>query len=421
MAGHDPGRTGCSPYLGSEQPVVVWRADFSSEKIGAIINDEESKRDSYLIATEPVLDSEENTILGLSQPYMLSDHDVVFNRASVVSLRPDGTENWRFDFGEASLGTPAVSLAGVISVPVGDNTGNQDMWGLSPEGHLRWKKPTNCRWPGPLALVPELAFAFEEQESCTVVSLTTRDYVQLDCGSFKLGARPASLAFSSSAGSYRLPRFDWGRSFRRTQFAVSPRYSALLPGADKRLYSVTPWGELSWASGDEAYLYSGTCCAEDGTVYAAGWQTGDASGSGRLFAWDGAGQLKFAAPLPRIPRGSCLAIGASGTLFIAIPGSPLLLALAPDGREIWRRDLGDGIDTGLTVDAGDNLYLGTERGFWSLDATGRDRWFWAAADEVKSTPVIGRRGTVYVGLSQSLVALGTAPEYTSRHQQRNPR
>ncbi|MGQ9697295.1 MAG: outer membrane protein assembly factor BamB family protein [Armatimonadota bacterium] len=180
--------------------------------------------------------------------------------------------------------------------------------------------------------------------------------------------------------------------------AVAEDGAMYIGTTDRSLVAVSPLGEVQWSladtGGGSGWVRSSPAIGPDGTVYVA-------ERAGALAAVSPDGRVRWRVWLSAAAEAggySSPAVAEDGTVYAV--GTDTLFALSPDGKELWRRELGGFTASSPAVGPDGTVYVGCDDGaVYAIGPDGAVRWrFWTAGG-VRSSPVVGDDGTVYFGSS----------------------
>jgi outer membrane protein assembly factor BamB len=295
---------------------------------------------------------------------------------SFYAVGPDGRERWRFETGEiidsAGALSPFDPARGFATVTFGSGDGfvRQLRTGAvaDPSERLRWTFDARSA-PGP---------GFNHWFEANVVRLPDGSFLAGNTNFRYYALSPEGhLAWSYTTGSNA-----WSAA---AQDADGTLFWGSLDGF---LHAVDPGGRLRWKAPTLGFVAASAAVDGDGTVYVGSFDGGiyAFAASGRALPW----------PLPRwrlptwrfatqdhVYGSPALREDAAGRIaaIYATSTDGALYALAPDGRLLWRHDVGDPIRSspvlGRAPDGGGEIvYFGAGDGrLYAVDAdSGRRRW-----------------------------------------------
>ncbi len=143
----------------------------------------------------------------------------------------------------------------------------------------------------------------------------------------------------------------------------------------------------------------------NGEIYFGTW-------NGVLYALNPNGSRKweFTVPGLSIPYiASSPAIGTDGIIYFGVgdlaePARSAVIALTPGGIELWRKTVGDAVDSTPAIAPDGSIYFGSwDRRVYGLNRDGSEKWRIQTGGEVLSSPAIGIDGTVYIGSNDGSV------------------
>lgn len=322
--------------------------------------------------------------------------------ASVGPATPD--VKWTFptsyNYGDP---VPVFGADGTIYVVPNDN----ELYAINPDGSKRWKLSTGSFTSSPPALGPDgTIYVAADWRLLAVAPDGTKKW--------DLDGIPGTPCIGSDG----------------------TLYVTGYPGdGSKQLWAMSPEGTKKWAFGDAAYV---SVIGADGTLYAA-------SEDYTLYALNPDGSEKW-----KLSEGGWpVAVASDGTIYSYDPNHANLCAIDPTGVGKWERPvgalagialaadrtivctdqntLGQGRVTAFTadgaqkwecplegfqslstpvIDAAGTTYLGTyDGGLYAVGSDGIVKWRSTIPDSVRGLS-IGSDGTLYVGCSGSILAIG---------------
>jgi outer membrane protein assembly factor BamB len=205
-------------------------------------------------------------------------------------------------------------------------------------------------------------------------------------GNVYMGSYADKLVSLDPAGNFRW-EVNTGGDVKSSP-AIGPNGDIYVGSNSNKLYAFGKDGTKRWEYPTTANLESSPVVADDGTIYIG---TKDA----KLHAVLPTGAMKWIYPAPGDFDWQVLpALATDGTIYAAA-GSKLV-ALRPDGKELWRFETGSTIRTPVIVDADGIVFVGADsKLFFAISATGNEIWRLAVGD-VPYGFAVGRDGTLYV-------------------------
>ncbi len=164
------------------------------------------------------------------------------------------------------------------------------------------------------------------------------------------------------------------------------------PGSDG-LCAISPQGVLRWKAAVATPL-SAPAVANDGTIYAFG--------SGYVYAFSPSGTLRWQTAVDSTNNsgaGLSPVLGIDGTIFCGSSAPATLSALRPDGGRMWSARLDPGANTGESPAIGRDgtVYLSVAESLEAFDPAGAPLWTNGLGTSafVSGNPVVGSDGTIY--------------------------
>ncbi len=216
-----------------------------------------------------------------------------------------------------------------------------------------------------------------------------------DDGTIYIGSMDRYLYALYSNGTLRW-RFATGSEIKGSA-SIAPDGTIYVPSFDGYLYALYPNGTMKWqASTGGSIAAAGVALAEDGTIYV---------GTEQLRAFYSNGTLKWTTNVHGSIYGTVPAVSADGTIYVSASGS--LVAVNPDGTELWRKTLSnEQVRSSPSIGENDRIYVGsTYSDYGYLHAFGLG-------------PLRAEAGGPYSGLAShtptqfSGIAFGGQPPYT---------
>lgn len=261
----------------------------------------------------------------------------------------------------------AVSPAGVIYTPVGDDGAESCLVALQPDGTELW--------------------------SLHIGGSLSSPEVGAD-GTIFLGTFGGGL-YAISAGGEVL----WHRDLPGARFGytAAPGGRVLLGSEDGDLSLLGADGTLLWSRHLSGSVVSGPATAPDWRVYVT---AGD--GTLHALAADGGTLWRFSGGTGVADSGQGTALslpglGRDGRVYVGCPDHRLY-ALDRDGRVVWSFTAGGAIGATPCIGGDGSVYVGSDDGFfYALDAGGRERWRFRSrfGQRVSSPVLVDGDGCVY--------------------------
>jgi outer membrane protein assembly factor BamB len=167
---------------------------------------------------------------------------------------------------------------------------------------------------------------------------------------------------------------------------------------DRKFYAVRPNGKKKWEFTTGAWVDASPALGRDGTIYFGSWDK-------HFYALNPDGTLKW-----QFEAGgeivSSPAVGSDETIYFGSHDKKFY-ALAPDGRKRWEYATGGQIISSPALNGDGVVYFTSLDGFcYALNEDGRLRWRLHTGSISESSPVIGEDDTIYVGVNNTLWAIG---------------
>jgi outer membrane protein assembly factor BamB len=148
---------------------------------------------------------------------------------------------------------------------------------------------------------------------------------------------------------WRVALGEWPRGRKDSSPAVAPDGTSYVGSLVRRLWAVSPKGEILWSFRTGSEIRSSPAVAADGTIY----------------------------------------FGCRDRY---------LYALTPEGKLKWRFATGWWVDSSPGIGADGTVYFGSwDRKVYAVTPTGQERWSFATGGPVFSSPAIAADGTIYIG------------------------
>jgi len=336
MKCHDLRHTSRSPYsTAGNSGFEKWR--FRSEKDGAI-------------ESSAIIGDDGTIYFGT----MGSDH-------RLYALYPNGTKKWEYELEDIIWSTPAIAEDGTIYVTSWDYY----LHAVNPNGTLKWKFPVDVCSSSPAiggdgtiyfgvmgpgyngriyAVNPDGSEKWHYDTGYWIISHPAVG----DDGTVYIGSGDCYFYAINQNGTLKW-RFRTGGHVKGHP-SIAEDGTIFIPSYDGYLYALYPNGTMKWKVDIVWGAMSSAAIGEDGTLYI---------GTDKLRAiYPNNGTVKWSLDVGRISYPSP-AISLEGTIYICNHEGKCIVAISPDGFELWRRQIGD--------------------------------------ERADSSPCIGEDGTIYVG------------------------
>jgi len=349
LLGHDPQRSGRSPYSGPSSPTESWTVDFGSYQ-----------------CSSPTVGVDGTLYVGSSD-------------GRLTALNTDGSTRWTFQ-ADGQVGTPTIGPDGTLYVGTwrGDTGNNMrgSLYAIRPNGTQKWRFPAGDWVDSSPVLGPDGAI---------YVSSGGTLYAIASSGKQKWSSHVGGETTSATIGT------DGTVYFATSYWMV----------AESDLYAMNRDGTQTWTFKADGIVRT-PVIGPDGTIYALCPPVGG-GGSSTLHALrpDGtqAWQYTIEDHVMDAPG-----VASDGTIYLASDGG-VVFALSPDGDKKWERHVGGIIECSPTIAADGTVYvLGDE--LIALSSNGDVRWRTAPDEYVYSSATIGANGVLYVAGSSTLKAIG---------------
>lgn len=361
MAGGDPQHSGRSPFvLPKTTPTERWRFQTQGR-----------------IAAAPTLARDGTIFFG--------SHDT-----SVYALSPEGTLRWQFQTADFVWSSPALGRDGFAFVGSDDDK----IYSLRAlDGTMRWSlAPGGCRWA--TGRGPEAARCDIEQVTLgpdgTLYTGGDAIYALNGDGTLRWRFAPGTGAALSPTGQ-PVPSNQAGRKVHCGSAPALALDGSIYAACQDTLYALAPDGSKrwEWSGASQSDFDGGPVVGRDGTVFLG-------SDDRRLYALTPQGQVRFAF----VAGGAIHAppsLGPDGSVYFgAYDGA--MYALRPDGTLAWTFRTADSIHAAALVDAqGAVLFGSRDDRLYAVGPDGRLRWSVVFDADLDAPPTLGPDGTVYVG------------------------
>lgn len=319
---------------------------------------------------------------------------------------------FRFGTGGPITAQPVVDDEGAIYIGSHDH----HFYAISADGTQRWRRDLGGPIYGAAALADgrvyvgsdaNFFFALDARTGAVVWHLRTDDDADTGVaiapdGTLVFGSGSDVLAVSRE-GELRW-RFRTGLKVFSTP-AIDDDGTIYVGSEDDHLYAIAPDGRMRWRFRTRDDVDSSPAIGDDGTLYFG-------SDDQHVYALHRDGTLRWSTPVEgdvRAPVGL-----GEGVIYVGVFGPrPRVVALdATTGTERWSFATSGGestgnVSSGPLVDHEGDIYFGADDDFvYSLDSSGRMRWFYETGGNIDSEPVITPSGMLLIGSNDhSLYAL----------------
>lgn len=336
MKCHDNRHTSQSPYSTEDNPhVEKWR--FRSEDyLGG------------LIESGAIIDGTGIIYIGTGG----ADH-------KLYAICPDGTKKWSYEVGLAIWrGSPAIDEYGIIYVPSWDGF----LHAVCPNGTLRWKFNLGGH-----------------SDSSPAIG---------DDGTIYFGSTSGNVFAVNPNGTEKWSYQTGGWTMSNP--AIDENEIIYIGSEDGYLYALYPNGTLKWRFGTGYYIRSHPSIAEDGTIYVSSWDD-------YLYAIYQNGSLKWKTHTNWGSSGSA-AIASDGTIYLF---TDIFRAFYPNNGTVkWSLDIGgNGALISPAISSDGTIYTtnGDGKCIIAIDPDGNEIWRKVLTNHnAHTSPCIAEDGTVYV-------------------------
>jgi outer membrane protein assembly factor BamB len=259
------------------------------------------------------------------------------------SIHPVTGKRWKLGTGGRFLHSPAIGNDGTIYISM---MGNKIL-AVRPNGKKRWQVDTG----GDLHTSPTVG----------------RD------GTIHVGAKGFVYAFTSAGKGKWEFKLKTPQTLAQTTPTIGSDgtvYVAAWNALDSTIYAINPDGSKKWEIESEGVVQSFIAIAVDGTLYAGTYSR--VGKGGRVYALNSDGTKKW---VYKTSEGVSAApvIGSDGSLYMGLSNG-LVIALTPDGNDLWRFESNGDIKHPLAMDENGTLFIVGFRGktlyALSTDSTG---------------------------------------------------
>ncbi|MGD8366416.1 MAG: PQQ-binding-like beta-propeller repeat protein [Desulfobacterales bacterium] len=313
----------------------------------------------------------------------------------VWSIRPDGSEKWRYDT-QANVYSAAV-IGPDRTVYIGSNVSGGRLLALSDTGALKWKYDVASDLKSPPALDSNGILYFG-------TSVNDPYFYALDSNSpaapkWIFPPAPAAVYINVDGAAALSP------DEASVYFVAPDPYGSTNSSGDTNhfLFALnTADGSLRWLPFNlRGPVYSSPRVAEDGTIYVG---SDGESGIGYLFAINADGTLKWRYDFsPTNPR-STPAIGPDGTIYIG-NDDDYLYAISDEGTSAsmkWRFLTSGNVRSSPLVHQDGSIWFGSDDNrVYALDTAGNQLAKYDAWNNIRAGLAQGADGTVYAPTASS--------------------
>jgi outer membrane protein assembly factor BamB len=270
----------------------------------------------------------------LSAPAVAEDGTVYVTSwdAKLHAVYPNGTGKWKFDARANICSSPAISEDGTIYFG--------SLWSLGSGGKIHAVNPNGT----------------EKWRYQTGDQIMSYPAIGVD-GTIYIGSSDNFLYAMNPNGTLKW-RYKTGDEIQGHP-SIADDGTIYVPSFDDYLHALYPNGTLRWKAKLSAGSDSGVAIAQDGTLYI---------GSDKLYAIFPNGTMKWSVNLAGFMDDSSPAISADGNIYICAGQS--LVAVDPNGSELWRKKLGK-LEGSPAIGKDGTIYVGSgQDGFGYLHAFG---------------------------------------------------
>ena len=329
MKCHDLHHTARSPYTPDNSGIEKWRF-----------------RTSDCIESAPVI-GEDGTIYTGALGFLF------------YAVNPDGTVKWKYGVGGWIWSAPAVAEDGTIYVTCYD----AKLHALYPNGTLKWKcgVSSSC-------------------SSSPAIGIDGTIYLGV------MGPGNNGRVYAINPNGTRKWYYDTGY-WIVSDPAIGDDGTIYIGSGDNYFYAMNPNGTLKWRYKTSDIIKSHASIADDGTIYFDSFD-------GYLYALYPNGTLKW--KIKAASGCGSAAIGNDGTIYIV---SNNLYAIYPNSTIQWSLAVGNSGHSSPAISADGTIYVCCGRNLIAVSPDGSELWR-RELGKLESSPAIGKDGTIYVGSAQ---------------------
>jgi outer membrane protein assembly factor BamB len=167
---------------------------------------------------------------------------------------------------------------------------------------------------------------------------------------------------------------------------------------DRKLYAISADGKQKWVFGTGAWVDSSPAIALNGTVYFGSWD-------GNFYAVGPDGTKKWQFATGGVVDSSP-AIGTDGVIYFGSHDGKFY-ALNPDGTRKWALTTGGAIVSSPAIGGDGTIFITSVDGrLYAVNADGSVKWKLWTGGVGESSPVVDGDGNIYVGVNNTMVAVG---------------
>lgn len=331
MKCHDLRHTARSPYTPDNSGIEKWRY---------------RTKDNDEIEASPVIGEDGTIYIGVLG-FLL------------YAINPDGSSKWKYGVGGWIWSAPAVAEDGTIYVTSYD----AKLHAIHPNGTGKWK--------------------------CGVKSSCSSSPAIGEDGTIYLGVMGPGdngRIYAINPNGTRKWYYDTG-FWIVSDPAIGDDGTIYIGSGDNYFYAMNPNGTLKWRYRTGNKIKSHASIADDGTIYFDSFD-------GYLYALYPNGTLKW--KIKAASGCGSAAIGVDGTIYIV---SNNLYAIYPNGTIKWSLPVGNTGHSSQALSADGTIYICSGRTLIAVSPEGSELWR-KQIGKLEGSPAIGKDGTIYVGSAQ---------------------